>query len=167
MKHLILLRHAKSSWDDPNLDDFDRPLAPRGEKDAPKMGRALNAASSLPDLVVCSTATRARQTAAIALKAAGYKGPVRHEDRIYEASVEALIDVVRSIDDAVDTAMLVGHNPGFEMLIGSLIGPKGHPASVRVPTANLARLELAVDSWRSVSHGSGTLIWQVDVYKRQ
>lgn len=161
MKHLILLRHAKSSWDDPSLDDFDRPLAPRGEKDAPKMGRALKAASSLPDLVVCSTAARARQTAAIALKTAGYKGPVRHEDRIYEASVEALLDVVRSIDDAVETAMLVGHNPGFEMLIGALIGQKGHPASVRVPTANLARLELAVDSWRIVSHGSGTLIWQV------
>lgn len=161
MKHLILLRHAKSSWDDPSLDDFDRPLAPRGEKDAPKMGRALKAASSLPDLVVCSTAARARQTAAIALKTAGYKGPVRHEDRIYEASVEALLDVVRSIDDAVETAMLVGHNPGFEMLIGALIGQKGHLASVRVPTANLARLELAVDSWRIVSHGSGTLIWQL------
>lgn len=161
MKYLILLRHAKSSWEDQGLADFDRPLAPRGEKDAPRMGRALKEASALPDLVVCSTATRARQTAARALKAAGYTGPVRHDDRIYEASVETLFEVLQSIDDDVETAMLVGHNPGFEMLIGSLIGASGRPANVRVPTATLARLELAATSWKSVKPGSATLIWHL------
>lgn len=161
MKQLFLLRHAKSSWDDTSLDDHDRPLGARGEKDAPRVGRLLKEASDLPDLVVCSTAARARQTASLFLKAAGYSGPVRHERQIYEASPEGLLDVVRSIDDSVESAMLVGHNPGFEMLAGALIGPNGHAANVRMTTANLVRLELTVDTWRSVAPGTATLLWHV------
>jgi len=161
MKQLLLLRHAKSSWDDPSLADFDRPLGPRGLKDAPRIGRFLRAAGELPDLVVCSSAVRARQTAKLALEAAGFRKEIRHEERIYEASVDTLLDVVRSLDDGVESAMLVGHNPGFEMLAGALIGGKGHPASVRVPTANVTKVELAVSSWRFAAPGTGTLLWQV------
>lgn len=161
MKNLVLLRHAKSSWENPGLDDFDRPLAPRGKKDAPKIGRALATASSVPDVVVCSTAKRARQTADLVLEAAGYSGTIRHEDRIYEASVETLLDVIRSIDESAETAMLVGHNPGFEMLASALVGPKSHAASIRFPTSTLARIELASGAWSQVGPGAGTLIWQL------
>src|SRR5262245_57005344 len=115
MKTLLLLRHAKSSWDSPAARDYDRPLAPRGERDAPRIGKALRDADIDLDLVVSSPAVRARQTAELVLKAARYEGAVQFEEAIYEAAVTALMDVVRDLPDTAETAMLVGHNPGFEM----------------------------------------------------
>lgn len=161
MKTLLLLRHAKSSWDNPSLGDFERPLAPRGEKDAPRIGKALRDSGCVPDLVLSSPAVRARTTAGIVLEAARYKGPVRFDKRIYEASEDELMEVLRSVDPAVETVMLVGHNPGFEMLAGELIGSSGASASVRVPTAALLRLELSAGGWGDVRSGCGALLWLV------
>jgi phosphohistidine phosphatase len=161
MKTLLLLRHAKSSWDSPASKDYDRPLAPRGERDAPRVGKALRDAAVDLDLVVSSPAMRARQTAERVLEAARYDGPVRYEEAIYEASVAELMGVVRDLPDKAETVMLVGHNPGFEMLLGALCGTGAAPARVRVPTAMLACVELATDRWKEVSAGSGALLWMV------
>ena len=161
MKTLLLLRHAKSSWDAPAARDIDRPLAPRGERDAPQVGKALRDADVDLDLVVVSTAVRAQQTAALVLKAAKYEGAIVHEEAIYEASVSSLMDVVRRLPETAETVMLVGHNPGFEMLLGALCGTVAAPARVRVPTGMLACLELSGGKWAEASAGSGTLIWMI------
>jgi phosphohistidine phosphatase len=161
MKTLLLLRHAKSSWDSPASRDYDRPLAPRGERDAPRVGKALRDAAIDLDLVVSSPAVRARQTAELVLKAARYDGALNVDEQIYEASVSELMDVVRNLPNAAETVMLVGHNPGFEMLLGALCGTAAAPARVRVPTAMLAGVELSTDRWKEVSAGSGSLIWMV------
>jgi phosphohistidine phosphatase len=161
MKSLLLLRHAKSSWDSPASRDADRPLAPRGERDAPRVGKALRDAAVDLDLVVSSPAVRARQTAELVLKAAKYDGAVQFEDGIYEASVAGLMDVVRGLPDTAETAMLVGHNPGFEDLLGVLCGTATAPARFRVPTGTLACLDLGIDRWREASAGSGMLVWQI------
>ncbi len=161
MKTLLLLRHAKSSWDSPAARDFDRPLASRGERDAPRMGKALRASGVELDLVVCSTATRARQTAELALAAAKYDGELRHDDAIYEASLRDLFGVLHGLPDSAETVALVGHNPGFEDLLATLCGTESSPAHVRVPTATLACIELDVDSWSDTIGGSGSLLWML------
>lgn len=161
MKTLLLLRHAKSSWDSSAARDYDRPLAPRGERDAPRVGKALRDASIDLDLVVSSPALRARQTAELVLKAARYDGAISFEEQIYDASVSALMGVVRDLPDTAETVMLVGHNPGFEMLLGALCGTAAAPARVRVPTAMLACVELSTDRWKEVSAGAGSLNWMV------
>jgi phosphohistidine phosphatase len=161
MKTLLLLRHAKSSWDAPAPRDFDRPLAPRGERDAPKIGKALRESGVAVELVVSSPAARARQTAELVTAAAKLKAPLHFDDAIYEAGVSALLGVVRGLPEDVDTAMLVGHNPGFEDLLGTLVGDADGAARVRVPTAMLACVELESPRWRDVTAGAGTLVWMV------
>src|SRR2546421_2803791 len=117
MKTLLLLRHAKSSWADPGQPDFERPLNERGRASAPVMGRFLARRMLKPDVVVCSPAERARETAALALEAAELSPPMRYDTRIYEAGAARLVEVVREIAEPAASAMLVGHNPGMEELI--------------------------------------------------
>ena len=159
MKTLLLLRHAKSSWNAPATRDIDRPLGGRGERDAPRVGKALKDSGATVDLVVSSPATRARQTAELVTAAANYKGPVRFEPAIYEASASDLLDVVRALPDDAETVVLVGHNPGFEELLGALCGGRSAPARVRVPTAALACVELDCERWRDAD--AGTLQWML------
>lgn len=161
MKTLLLLRHAKSSWDTPGMPDYDRPLAARGERDAPKVGKAFRSSGVELDLIVSSTARRARETAEHFASAAGYSGPIEYADEIYEASVSGLLGVVRRLPDEADTALLVGHNPGFEDLLSVLCGRDGAPARFRVPTATLACVELDGASWAGVGQGAGTLQWMI------
>jgi phosphohistidine phosphatase len=161
MKTLLLLRHAKSSWDSPAARDFDRPLSGRGERDAPKVGKALKQSGVEVDLVVSSPAQRARQTADAVLGAAKYKGPVKFDENIYEAAVGDLLAVVRGLPDDDETVMLIGHNPGFEELLGTLCGAPTASASTRMPTAALAMVELDSDRWRDVDAGAGTLCWML------
>lgn len=161
MKSLYLLRHAKSSWDSPAANDFDRPLADRGLKDAPKMGKAFLRTGLPLDLIRCSTAKRARETCQLFVKGSGFAGTVDFEPSIYEASVETLFGVLRTVRDVHDSVMLVGHNPGFEDLAGALCGHRGTPASVLVPTCTLVAFQLAIDRWKSVSPGDGTLVWML------
>lgn len=154
MKTLYLLRHAKSSWDDASLKDFDRPLNNRGQKTAPKMGAFMRKQKIKPDIVISSPAVRASQTTELVREAAGLTAPLHFEAEIYEATPQRLLTIVQGIDDQMKSAMLVGHNPGFEELLAALTGE-----SKRMPTAALACIELDVPRWSEVASGSGKLSW--------
>jgi phosphohistidine phosphatase len=156
MKRLLLLRHAKSSWDGPRLADFERPLNERGLRAAPLIGRLLLRRKIRPDLVLSSPAERARRTAALVSEAAGLEAPTRYDERIYEATAERLVEVVSQIEEAVDELLLVGHNPGMEELLELLAGERR-----AMPTAALARINLDVEKWSKVRAGSGRLEFHV------
>ena len=157
-KTLLVLRHAKSDRGDPAIRDHDRPLTPRGEADAPRMGMALGALGAIPDCLLTSTARRARETARLAAAAMGYDGPVVEEPGIYAASVESVLAVLRACDD-VSTVLLVGHNPGLEELVCLLTGGVGAEPIVRLPTAGLACLALDITEWSHLRPSCGLLHW--------
>jgi phosphohistidine phosphatase len=156
MKTLLLLRHAKSSWDDASLKDFDRPLNERGSRAAPLVGRFMREQGVAPDLVLCSPARRTRETVALVAQAAHWDAPVRFDERIYEASVERLVEVISQIEEKANKALVIGHNPGMEELIFHLTGEEK-----RVPTAALAQVALDVEKWGKIHQGCGTLDWLV------
>ena len=156
VKTLLLLRHAKSSWDDNTLRDFERPLNKRGLKAAPMVGGMMRKRKLRPELVLSSPAQRAKETTRLVCEAAGLVVVARYEDGIYEASARRLLEIVSQIEDAVNTAMLVGHNPGLEELLTSLTG-----GLHRMTTASLACIELGIEGWREVTSGTGTLQWLV------
>jgi phosphohistidine phosphatase len=158
MRTLVLLRHAKSSWDDPGVRDFARVLAPRGRRDAPKMGLLLRASGVEVEQVLCSTAVRARETLELVKKAAKYTGPVEYTDEIYEASYRRLLDLVRKLSNDAKTALLVGHNPGFEDLVRYLCSPNGD-VGVHLPTAALVCIDFDMSDWSATVEGSGALRW--------
>jgi phosphohistidine phosphatase len=147
MKTLLVLRHAKSSWDDPALDDHERPLNGRGRKDAPRVGAMLKASGLIPDLVISSDAVRASATAGAAADAAGYDGEVVRDRRLYLASPRDILSVLRGArpHDA-DIVMIVGHNPGLEELVLHLTS-KPEP----MPTAAVAQIELSIEEWQELT----------------
>ncbi len=138
MKTLLLLRHAKSSWDDAGLQDFDRPLNRRGMKTAPLMGRFMGERKLSPDLVLSSPAKRAAQTAQLVVETAGLGCELRYDERIYAASVPTLQEVLADV--RAGEVLLVGHNPGLEELLEHLTGE-----SEEMPTAALARIVLSAE----------------------
>lgn len=158
MKTLYLLRHAKSSWSDASLADFERPLNKRGLKEAPVVGRLMRERGVTLDLVLCSPAARARETARLALEAAGLETEVRLDARIYEASMKDLLTIIAEIDDGIENLLLVGHNYSLENLLGHLTGD-----AHRMPTAALARFSIAADKWSEIDEGFGarTLDWLI------
>lgn len=156
MKTLLLLRHAKSSWEDPSLSDFDRPLNERGVGDAKLMGKFICKMKIDPDLIVSSPAERARQTTELVLTSSGLQLELRFDARIYEASTRRLLEVISQIEDTVDTVMLVGHNPGFEELVEALTNTERG-----MPTAALACIELRDNQWKTVGAGKGQPKWLV------
>lgn len=153
MKRLLILRHAKSSWGDSSLDDWERPLNPRGLRDAPKVGALLRTHALVPDLIVTSDAVRARATADAVAKAAGYDREIVVEPRLYHAKPEDLIAVLQGLSDDAARAMIVGHNPGLEDLIERLAGE--HQG---LPTATLAHLALPIDRWSALDEQTGGTI---------
>ncbi|MCP3905940.1 MAG: histidine phosphatase family protein [Planctomycetes bacterium] len=142
MKTLLILRHAKSSWKDPSLDDHERPLNKRGKRDAPRMGRLLEDQDLVPDLVLCSTARRARATAGLLLEACGYDGELVHDAHLYHADPMTVVTSLREVPDGADRVLLIGHNPGHESLLVALTG---HWEIM--PTAALAHVELPIERW--------------------
>lgn len=147
MKTLLVLRHAKSSWDDPSLDDHERPLNGRGRKDAPRAGATLKTRGLTPDLVISSDAVRARTTAEAAADAAGYKGKIALDRRLYLAGPREIVAVLRGLGDHdADTVMIVGHNPGLEELVSHL-GARPEP----MPTAALAQIALPIAEWQALT----------------
>jgi len=156
MKTLVLLRHAKSSWDDSSLRDFDRPLAERGIKDAPRIGRAIKERALAPDLIVCSTAVRARQTLDLVSKGAGFECEKKFEEPVYGASSAELMKLVRGLPDSASTVVLVGHNPGFEDLLGRLTDGRDH-----MPTCATACISLPAETWSDVDDGEGKVKWML------
>ena len=152
MRTLYLLRHAKSSWKDETLRDFDRPLKGRGRRAAEQMGQVLAEEKLKSPLVISSPAVRARETTKLVLESAGLKVEPRFEERIYEADVRTLLAIVKAIPDSSGVAMMVGHNPGFEKLLDYLTGDSRH-----MPTCALAKIEFDTESWSGVSEESGRL----------
>lgn len=152
MKTLFVLRHAKSSWDDSSLADFDRPLNDRGKTAAPFMGRIMAERDLHPDVILSSPAVRARETASLVKKAGKLDAEIRFEERIYEASPPTLKQVVAGIDDEFRSAMIVGHNPGMEGFIRLLTG-----RLEAMPTAALAIIDLDIARWEDINTDRGTL----------
>jgi len=161
MKALFVLRHAKAERDSDTGKDFDRPLAKRGSSNAETIGREMRAHGLDPDLVLSSPAKRAAET--VEAVARGY-GPLRpnFEPRIYEASADCLIEVVRGVDDKAERLLLVGHNPGLERLLIELAHNDERGLRNRVaagyPTAALAIVELQANHWSEVAPGSGKIV---------
>ncbi|HEX2763918.1 MAG TPA: histidine phosphatase family protein [Allosphingosinicella sp.] len=158
MKILTLLRHAKSGWDDPIARDFDRPLNPRGRRAARTVANEMHALGLRFDAVLASPATRVVETIAEIAAAFGPLEP-RYDDRLYLASPETLLDLVRKAPPDAGTLLIVGHNPGLEMLTLSLTGggELRDEVALKYPTATLAEIAVPVDSWRKVKPGSGEL----------
>jgi len=166
MRRLMLLRHAKSSWDQADLDDVDRPLAPRGRAAAPLLGRYISHENLQPDLVLCSSANRARQTwelVSAEWDLSDKLGLPRFEIRssLYLASPIELLSMIQRIEEGVENLMLIGHNPGMEQLAARLV-TKGDPRglkemSKKFPTAGLAVMQFAIESWSSLNPGQGKL----------
>jgi phosphohistidine phosphatase len=156
-KTLYLFRHAKSSWDDPALTDFDRPLNKRGEKAAPLMGKVMRARDVCPSIIICSPAKRTRQTAKLALKKAGLdEAEIVFKNDLYLATTGGLLEIIHKTDDLLSTAMLIGHNPGLSELVYLLTG-----VEEAFPTAALACLRLNVAHWKDVRTGCGKMEWIV------
>jgi phosphohistidine phosphatase len=161
MKILSLLRHAKSSWDDPVERDFDRPLNGRGHRAARRMGEWLKDEPQSFDLILASPALRIRQTIEGVEAGLGARLAPVFEKRIYMASAASLFDLVRETPDTVGHLLLVGHNPGLEDLL--LLATEGDTSALRkeaelkYPTATFASIALPVDRWAEIAEGGATL----------
>lgn len=153
MKKLLVLRHAKSSWDGAFQTDFERPLNKRGERAAPVMGEFMKMRLLAPDFIVSSPAARAKATAEKVKRAAEFSAPLHFDQRIYEASASDLLQVLMETPDESVCAMIVGHNPGLENLISVLTGE-----IQAMPTAALAEIDLNIVSWREIQPGCGNLL---------
>jgi phosphohistidine phosphatase len=145
MKTLFILRHAKSSWDDANLADFDRPLNKRGFKTAPLVGETIRKNKFQIDSIISSPAKRAEQTAMLVKETAQIEAGIRFDDRIYEASPHRLLNIASELDDKISSVMLVGHNPGLEGLV-KMLTQEVEP----MPTAALAVVDLKIDNWKEI-----------------
>lgn len=158
MKTLLILRHAKSSWKHPELADHDRPLNKRGKRDAPRMGKLLAQRKLRPDLIVSSTAKRARRTADEAAARCAYDRAIQLEHTLYLASPAAIIEVLRRVGGSARLVLVVGHNPGLEELVTRLTG-----RTELFPTAALAQIALPIASWtelRSSTEGRLANLWR-------
>ena len=153
---LLICRHAKSSWKDPGLHDFDRPLNKRGERDAPEMGRRLVQQEVRPDLIMTSPAVRAFTTACHYARQFGIPPEqIRCNPAQYAASVQGLIGLIRTVDFSVGTLMLVGHNPESTDLANTL----GGLSIENIPTSGIVALAFSQCAWTDLSAGSGTLLF--------
>lgn len=146
MKTLLLMRHAKSSWKDDKLADKERPLNKRGKHDAPMMGQLLIEHELVPQRILSSSALRARQTAESIAETAQYDGDVTYMDELYMAEPESYIDALRELPNEVERVMVIGHNPGLEMLLQLLSGQ-----IQAMPTAVIAHVALPIDHWSQLS----------------
>jgi phosphohistidine phosphatase len=153
-KHLVLLRHAKSSWDDPLLDDHDRPLTPRGRRAAAQVGRYLRREGISPDLVLCSSATRTQETLDL-LDLSG-EPEVLIESALYGATATRLLDRLRRVEDRADSVLLIGHNPGIQEAVISLARDHEELADT-FPTGALAELRLPIAAWTELRPGIARL----------
>jgi phosphohistidine phosphatase len=154
-KTLYLVRHAKSSWKDSSLDDAERPLNKRGKRDAPEMGKRLARAGVRPDLITSSPAVRALTTAQNIAEELGIKkSRIDVNEDMYTFNAEGLLEVIRGLDDKLNTVMLVGHNPATTILLNELSG-----ADIdNIPTCGVAHLKMNTESWAQVKSGGAELV---------
>lgn len=154
MRTLYLLRHAKSSWKDPSQADFERPLANRGRKACEIVARLIQDRGLEFDLVLCSTAIRARETIDLVSKYAKLKSELRFDERIYEATVSELLEIVSQLENDRKEVLLVGHNPGFEDLLHLFSG-----TDHRFPTAAMAKIKLKISKWSDPFDKKASVDW--------
>jgi phosphohistidine phosphatase len=157
MKTIILVRHAKSSWKDPSLDDFDRPLNKRGKMNAPFMGKKLKERKIKPDLLLSSPAKRAKKTAIAVAKALDYpKKKIIFIKKMYHASARYLFDLLKILDDENEIIMLFGHNPSFNDFADMLL--KRNPI-FNIPTTGVCCIRFEVNQWHKVKEGKGEIVF--------
>ena len=160
-RRILLLRHAKSAWDEPGLDDFDRPLAPRGRRAAAVMGVYLRDEGLVPDLVLCSGARRAVETWEIASHELPHAPAVEHDPGLYMVPADRLLKRLRKLPAAVRSVLVVGHEGGVDAIARRLVGDGAAPLRKRLsekyPTATLAVVAVTLDDWATLAEKSGTL----------
>jgi phosphohistidine phosphatase len=154
MRTLYLLRHAKSSWKDESVTDFERPLAGRGRKACVVIARLIQAKEIQLDLILSSTAVRARETIELIRQYAKLRGELRFDERIYEATENRLLEIVSEIESDRKSVLIVGHNPGLEDLLELLTGEKQ-----TLPTASLAKIKLKISKWSENYENEARLDW--------
>ena len=158
MKSLLLMRHAKSDWGTPALDDFDRPLNERGVGAAPTMAHYIAANDLTPDLVMCSTALRARETWSLLAPHLGDEISVDFRDDLYNASSDDILAIIKSAPAAISRLMVLAHNPGMHELAVALAASARDPNEARrldnnLPTAALVVLSFAANQWSAIDRG--------------
>lgn len=146
MKNILVMRHAKSSWKDQNLPDHERPLKNRGEKDAEKMGKLLKQKDLIPDLILSSTAQRAKQTAKIVHDACKCKKEIIHLKELYMAEPSDILDAILQHAGDAKTVMVIGHNPGMEAFVQILTDKVE-----TLPTSSIAYLSAKIKKWNELS----------------
>ncbi|MCP4357587.1 MAG: histidine phosphatase family protein [Chloroflexi bacterium] len=150
MKTLLIMRHAKSSWSNSCLSDHERPLNGRGKRDAPRMGHLLKNEEMVPDLIISSTAERALTTAEMTALACDFAGEMQITHRFYHAGPATYLELLSGVADQFEQVMVVGHNPGMAELVAYLTGYK-----TRFTTANIAHVELPINSWADLNEETG------------
>lgn len=154
MKRLYIIRHAKSSWKDDSLDDFERPLSKRGKANAPMMGRRLKERGAHPDIIISSPALRAKTTAELIAKELGYSKEIMFKAEMYESSSEQLHSILREIDDVNETVFLLGHNPELNMLAQMYV-----EFEENIVTCGIVAIEFKSEKWVDISKENATFLY--------
>ncbi|NOZ09321.1 MAG: histidine phosphatase family protein [FCB group bacterium] len=154
-RNIIFYRHAKSDWSMEYPDDHERPLAERGIVCAGLMGRILAFSGQTPDLVISSSAARARQTAEISIESGGWESPLKIMSILYAGNAAAIMKLLNNLEDKYRCVLLVGHEPSWSGLASFLIDG----GNLRFPTGAMARIEFKIKSWRDLKPGLGELRW--------
>ena len=161
MLTLSLLRHAKSSWSNPMLEDFDRPLATRGQKSAPRTGAFIAERGLIPDLVLCSGSARTRETLSLAMEGWEARPEIAYDDALYHATVPALFAALHAAPNEKLHVMIVGHNPGMHSFALQVVGsgaPKDlHALAHGYPSGTLSVITFQKTQWRQIKPGDGHL----------
>lgn len=156
MKILHLIRHAKSSWEDPFQDDFDRPLNERGRRDAPRMARRLKERELHPDMLISSPAERALSTALLIANGIDHASRVQTDNRLYHATDTGILEVIREFNNNNDEVMLFSHNPGLTDFVNRLCS---EAVTDNVPTCGIVCIKVPVDRWEDIEWGKGKLVF--------
>lgn len=154
-KTILIYRHAKSDWSAAYGSDHDRPLAKRGIKGAKKMGKWLGRMGEVPELVITSTALRARQTVELSALEGNWECEIREDEKLYYESTSEIFEIIKALPDKYSSVMLVGHEPKCSLLASSLTGRE----DIVFKTATMIRIDFDIKSWGEVNTGKGKLAW--------
>jgi phosphohistidine phosphatase len=158
MKTLFVVRHAKSSWDDTGIADFDRPLNDRGKKDAPRMAKRLKEKKIHPSLMLTSPANRALTTCKRMAEILGYAADKIKTDRhLYHASDEEILSVIGNLKDTYDSVMIFGHHPGLTEFVNTILHESHYIE--HIPTCGIVAITLDINSWSAVKNTEGKLLF--------
>ncbi len=146
MKTLLLMRHGKSSWKDESLEDFERPLKKRGRKNAKKIAKVIAENGLNPDIIIASSATRARETVGVVVEVLGFENRIVFSDELYMGEPSDIVDALKNLNDDYNSVLIVGHNPGLEAYLQIVDGE-----IEALPTAGLGQLVLVLDRWEDLS----------------